>query len=142
MDLVSGVLVFVVGLVSGVGIMFARNKWDNGSQQTKQELTRIQQEHAQLKQDWQDHLATFKSVATNLNEMSNHIQTQIEDAENLLTQQPKSPAFPFFSKEATQFLQSAETSKREKVEVSDQPLDYSGKSSGVFQGVPSQSAAD
>jgi len=142
MDLVTGILVFSVGLVSGLAIMYARNKWDNGSQQAKQELNRVQQEHAQLKQDWQDHLASFKSVATNLNEMSNHIQTQIEDAESLLNRKAESPAFPFFSKEATQFLQSAESTKRDKVQVSDQPLDYSGKSSGVFQGVQTQGAAD
>ena len=67
MELVSGILLFVVGVSTGMAIMFARNKWDTGSQQAKQALSKCQQDNAQLKQEWQDHLATFRSVATNLN---------------------------------------------------------------------------
>ena len=134
MELLTGVLLFVVGVAAGVLIMMARNKWDSGAQQAKQELSRCQLENSQIRQDWQDHLATFKSVATNLNEMSTHINSQIDDAEQLLRKPAKAPAFPFFSQEATQFLQNAEVEKREKAQISDQPLDYSGKASGVFQG--------
>jgi len=134
MELVSGILVFVVGLATGVGIMIARNRLDSGSQQVKKALSECQQSNAQLKQEWQDHLATFRSVATNLNEMSSHIQAQVEDAEQLLNPPATSNAFPFFSKEATQILQSAGPDKRERSQVSDQPLDYSNTASGVFQG--------
>jgi len=134
MELVSGILLFVVGVSTGMAIMFARNKWDTGSQQAKQALSKCQQDNAQLKQEWQDHLATFRSVATNLNEMSNHISAQIEDAEQLMKQPTHAPSFPFFSKEATQILQSAGPDKRQRTQISDQPLDYSNSASGVFQG--------
>lgn len=134
MDLVTGIIVFLFGLATGVGAMIFRNKVDSGSQQTKAELAQCQQQNSQLKQDWQDNLATFRSIATNLDEMSNHIHKQIKDAEHLMSEKPSTPAFPFFSKETTQFLQTKDSNFRETSSVSSQPLDYSGKASGVFQG--------
>lgn len=134
MELVTGLFVFLLGVIAGVGGMLIRNKVDSGSQQTKAELAQCQQQNAQLRQDWQDHLATFRSIATNLDEMSNHIHKQVEDAEHLLSDKSSTPAFPFFSKETTHFLQTKDSKLREKSSVSSQPLDYSGKASGVFQG--------
>lgn len=134
MEILTGILLFLLGVITGVAAIFFRNKWDSGTQQAQNALNQCQQENAQIKQDWQDQLAQFRSVATNLDEMARHINTNIQEAESLLTKEPKAPSFPFFSKEATEILQSADSKPRAKSQLSDQPLDYSSKKSGVFQG--------
>ena len=113
MEILTGILLFLLGVITGVVAIIYRNKWDKGAQQ-----------------------AQTASVATNLDEMSRHITANIQEAESLLTKEQKVPAFPFFSKEATEILQSADSKRREKSQLSDQPLDYSSKKSGVFQGEP------
>jgi uncharacterized membrane-anchored protein YhcB (DUF1043 family) len=128
------IIVFGLGFFVGIGFMMMKSKFTSGSLQTKQELNHCQQENAQLKQNWQDNLAAFRSVATNLHEMSQHIDNQIEDAEHILKDKKQTPAFPFFSKEATNILVSANGKPREKSNVDNQPLDYSGSASGVFKG--------
>jgi uncharacterized membrane-anchored protein YhcB (DUF1043 family) len=66
--------------------------------------------------------------------MSQHIDNQIEDAEQLLKDDKQTPAFPFFSKEATHILANANRKPRDKSNLDNQPLDYSGSASGVFKG--------
>lgn len=134
MEIAVDLMVFALGLIAGVGAMMLRTKLSSDNQQTKNLLNQCQQQNAQLQQLWQDHIAEYRSIATNLEEMSGHIHRQIEDAEAVLAPEQQGPSFPFFSKEATQILTNANRKKRIKAEVSDQPLDYSGKASGVFQG--------
>lgn len=141
MEIAVDLIVFVLGVVLGAGAMFARNKLSSDNQQTQQELNACQQENAQLKQNWQDHLADYRSLATNLKEMSEHIGNQVEDAEQVLSEREKVPAFPFFSSEATDILKNANRKKRKDVAIDNQPLDYSGSASGLFQGTPSQEAS-
>lgn len=134
MQVAIDIIVFALGLFIGIGFMMVKSKMTSGSSQTKQQLNHCQQENAQLKQNWQDNLAAFRSVATNLHEMSQHIDNQIEDAEQILKDDKQAPAFPFFSKEATSILASANRKPREKSNIDNQPLDYSGSASGVFKG--------
>lgn len=134
MDLAIGFIGFLLGLLVGMGAMLVKSRYESGSQNTKQMLASCQQEKAQLKQDWQDNLATFRAVATNLQEISEQINTQVVDAEKLIHTEEQNPAFPFFSKEATQILQNADVDTRQNRNVSNQPLDYSGGASGVFSG--------
>jgi uncharacterized membrane-anchored protein YhcB (DUF1043 family) len=134
MQIAIDIIVFALGLIAGIGIMIIKIRMTSGSPQTKQELNNCQQENAQLKQNWQDNLAAFRSVATNLHEMSQHIDNQIEDAEQLLKDDKQPPAFPFFSKEATHILANANRKPRDKSNLDNQPLDYSGSASGVFKG--------
>lgn len=134
MQVAIDIIVFALGFFVGIGFMMLKSKFTSGSLQTKQELNHCQQENAQLKQNWQDNLAAFRSVATNLHEMSKHIDNQIEDAEHILKNEKSTPAFPFFSKEATSILASANSKPREKSNIDNQPLDYSGSASGVFKG--------
>jgi uncharacterized membrane-anchored protein YhcB (DUF1043 family) len=134
METVIDIMVFALGLIVGIGIMILRTRMTSGSLQAKEALSSCQQENAQLKQNWQDNLAAFRSVATNLHEMSKHIDNQIEDAEHILKDKKQTPAFPFFTKEATNILVSANGKPREKSNVDNQPLDYSGSASGVFKG--------
>jgi uncharacterized membrane-anchored protein YhcB (DUF1043 family) len=134
MDVAIDLIVFVFGIAVGAGAMYARFKLNSDTQQTQKELNACQQENAQLKQNWQDHLAEYRSLATNLKEMSAHINGQIEDAEQVLAEQDKGPAFPFFSSEATHILKNANRKKREDIKIDNQPLDYSGSASGLFQG--------
>ena len=141
MEIAVDLIVFALGVVVGVGAMFARNKFGSDNQQTQQELNACQQENAQLKQNWQDHLADYRSLATNLKEMSAHIESQVEDAEQVLSDQDTAPAFPFFSSEATDILKNANRKKRKDVSIDNQPLDYSGSASGLFQGSPTQEAS-
>ena len=131
------IIVFALGFFVGIGFMMVKSKFTQNASQTKQELSHCQQENAELKQNWQDNLAAFRSVATNLHEMSQHIDNQIEDAEQILKAQQQTPVFPFFSKEASQILASADRTHREKSSLDNQPLDYSGSASGVFKGVTS-----
>ena len=136
MEIAIDLIVFAFGVVVGAGAMFARFKLGTDNQETQQELNTCQQENAQLKQNWQDHLADYRSLATNLKEMSEHIENQVEDAEQVLSEQDKGPAFPFFSNEATDILKNANRKKRKDVAIDNQPLDYSGSASGLFQGSP------
>ena len=66
MEIAIDLIVFALGVLVGVGAMFARNKFNSDNQQTQNELNACQQENAQLKQNWQDHLADYRSLATNL----------------------------------------------------------------------------
>lgn len=136
MEMLTGFLLFLFGVIVGIAVVFLRNKLGSNSQQAQTALAQCQQEQAQLKQDWQDQIAQFRSVATSLDEISRHINNNIKDAEGLLNKEPEAPAFPFFSKEATEILQSADSTPRKKATLSDQPLDYSATKSGVFQGEP------
>ncbi|GHB66988.1 hypothetical protein GCM10008107_15520 [Psychrosphaera saromensis] len=134
METVIDIMVFALGVVVGIGIMILRTRMASGSLQAKEALSNCQQENAQLKQNWQDNLAAFRSVATNLHEMSKHIDNQIEDAEHILEDEKQPPAFPFFSKEATNILSKAHRKPKEESNIDNQPLDYSGSASGVFKG--------
>lgn len=136
MEIMVVVVSFIIGLIVGIGAMFMRNKLDSGVQQTKRELTVCRQENAQIKQEWQDNLAVFRSVSTNLKELSKHIDRQVDDAEKQITKEYTTTAFPFFSNEATQILRENAETPRVKQDVSSQPLDYSGSASGVFNGTP------
>ena len=142
MEVAIDLIVFALGVLVGVGAMFARNKFNSDNQQTQNELNACQQENAQLKQNWQDHLADYRSLATNLKEMSAHIENQVEDAENVLAEQDQAPAFPFFSSEATKILKSANRKERKDIKIDNQPLDYSGSASGLFQGSAAESQAE
>ncbi len=142
MEVAIDLIVFALGVLVGVGAMFARNKFNSDNQQTQNELNACQQENAQLKQNWQDHLADYRSLATNLKEMSAHIENQVEDAENVLAEQDQSPAFPFFSSEATKILKSANRKERKDIKIDNQPLDYSGSASGLFHGSAAESQAE
>ena len=134
MELATVVFVFIFGLCSGVALMLLKQRLGTSSQQTQKALDTCQQENAQLKQNWQDHLDEYRSLATNLQEMSAHINHQIEDAEQLLTSENNAPAFPFFSAEATNILKNVNRKKRDKSTLDNQPLDYSGSATGLFQG--------
>ncbi len=129
------IIVFALGFFVGIGVMLIKLRMSSGSAQTKEALNSCQQENAQLKQNWQDNLAAFRSVATNLHEMSKHIDHQIEDAEHILKDEKQAPAFPFFSKEATSILANANRrDSKKETKIDNQPLDYSGSASGVFKG--------
>jgi uncharacterized membrane-anchored protein YhcB (DUF1043 family) len=136
MDLAIGFIGFLLGLLIGMGAVLLKNRMESGNQNTKQMLATCQQEKAQMKQDWQDNLATFRAVATNLQDISEQINAHVNESEKLLHTESNAPSFPFFSKEATQILQNAGQDGRQNRPVSDQPLDYSGGASGVFTGNP------
>jgi len=140
MDIAIDLIVFAFGIVVGAGAMFARFKLGSDNQQLQQELSVCQQDNAQLKQNWQDHLAEYRSLATNLKELSAHIDSQVEDAEYVLSEQDQTPAFPFFSTEATTILKNANRTKRKDIKIDKQPVDYSGSASGLFQGTPTDEA--
>lgn len=142
MELALEFIVFAVGVLVGMAVMFARTKYSGDNQQIEKELNACQQENAMLKQSWQDHLAEYRSLATNLKEMSAHIDNQVEDAEILLTAQEQAPAFPFFSNEATNILKNASRKKRSANQIDNQPLDYSGSASGLFQGAAAETAVE
>lgn len=141
MELATEIIVFILGVGVGIAVMFARAKYSGDNKQIEKELNACQQENAMLKQSWQDHLAEYRSLATNLKEMSAHIEGQVEDAEHLLTAQEKAPAFPFFSTEATNILKNADRKKRRDSTNDNQPLDYSGSASGLFQGAANKEIA-
>lgn len=134
MELVLDFAVFALGIALGMTIMYLRSRSAAGPKLAKEQLNACQQENAQLKQNWQDHIAEYRSIARNLQEMSHHIELQIDDAEQIIRPQEQSPAFPFFSKEATHILKNANRKPRSKTTTDNQPLDYSGKASGVFSG--------
>jgi uncharacterized membrane-anchored protein YhcB (DUF1043 family) len=137
MQFATEILMLLLGIIIGGGAAWLYNNKQGDSRQAKSRLEKCEQQNAQLKQDWQDHIAEYRSIATNLAEMSSHIERQIEDAEGLLKpQEDNGPQFPFFSSEATEILKSVNRKKREKSVIDNQPLDYSGKASGVFQGQP------
>ena len=142
MEFTTAVFIFILGLCSGALLMFLKQRLDDGSQSMEKALNSCQQENAQLKQNWQDQLADYRSLATNLQEMSQHIQNQVDDAEQILTAEPTRASIPFFSTEATNILKSVSRKKREKAAINDQPLDYSDSGSGLFQNQTSKQTSN
>lgn len=136
MEFINAFIIFLVGIVAGISIVIAKNKFFQNSPQIKDQLEQCQQEHAALKQEWQDQLASYKALASQLSEMSSTITNNVSDAENLLQKADAAPAFPFFSQEATEFLKQTPQQPRQKSATENQPLDYSSSGSGVFKGVP------
>lgn len=136
MEFINALIIFLVGIVAGISIVIAKNKFLQNSPQLKDQLEQCQQEHAALKQEWQDQLASYKSLSTQLNEMATKIANNVNDAEQLMQKADSAPAFPFFSQEATEFLKQTPQQPRQKKETENQPLDYSSSGSGVFKGVP------
>lgn len=134
MDLVSNILILVLGAILGGGAMWIYFNRQGDSRQAQNKLELCEQQNAQLRQDWQDHLADYRSIATNLAELSGHIERQVNDAETLLLPKDTSNSIPFFSSEATEILKSVNRKKRAKVTLDNQPLDYSEQASGVFKG--------
>ncbi len=135
MELINAFIFFLIGVVVGVSLMLLRNRLSNNSNDIKNQLEQYKQENAQVKQEWQDQLISFKSISNQLNELSGQIDQQVSDAQQVLHKAPINNAFPFFSKEATDFLQNSKPKKRGKELPSDQPLDYSNTGSGVFKGI-------
>lgn len=88
-----------------------------------------------LRQEFQDQIASAKSLANQLNEMANTVNAQVAEAETLVVKADAGPAFPFFSQEATEFLKKTPQQPRKKSQMENQPLDYSEAASGVFKGV-------
>lgn len=136
MEFINGVIFFLIGVLAGIAFMLIRNKLSPGSNEIKTQLELYKQDNAQLKQEWQDQLVTYKTISSQLNELSSQIDQQVSDANQVLHKAPASNAFPFFSKEATEFLKTTQSEKRQKSNLSNQPLDYSNAGSGVFKGVP------
>lgn len=134
MEIAIGIILFLFGLSVGIGFMMLKAKYSDGSATTKQQLESCMQQNAQMKLDWQDSLASFKSLATSMHEISEQMNSRVIEAERLHFEEKQTPAFPFFSKEATQILQNAEQDKRLSSNISDQPVDYPEAASGVFSG--------
>ena len=139
MELINGIIFFLIGVVAGISIMLLRSKFSNGSNEVKAQLERYKQDNAQLKQEWQDQQVTYKTISAKLNELSVQIDQQINDANQVIHKAPVNSSFPFFSKETTDFLKASKPEKRQKTPPSNQPLDYSNVGSGVFKGVEPKS---
>lgn len=135
MEFINAFIIFLVGIIVGIAIVIARNKFFQNSSSTKEQLAQCQQEQALLKQEWQDQLANYKTLASQLEGITNTINNNIADAEHLMQKAESAPAFPFFSEEATEFLKTNPQQPRKKSETENQPLDYSATASGVFKGV-------
>ncbi|GAA0294155.1 ZapG family protein [Psychrosphaera haliotis] len=142
MEIINGFIFFLVGVLAGIAFMIIRSKFSPGSNEVKTQLELYKQDNAQLKQEWQDQLVTYKTISSQLNELSTQIDQQVGDANQILHKAPANNAFPFFSNEATEFLKTTTPEKREKVNLSDQPLDYSNAGSGVFKGVTPENTVE
>ena len=142
MEIINGVIFFLIGVLAGISLMIIRNKYSLGNNELKTQLELHKQDNAQLKQEWQDQLVTYKTISSRLNELAGQIDQQVGDANQILHKAPANNAFPFFSNEATEFLKTTTSEKREKVNLSDQPLDYSNAGSGVFKGITPENTVE
>ena len=134
--MIVNIALFISGIAVGIGIVFLRSKLQSDALKPEELLKHSQQENVQLKQGWQDNVDDFKDIASALEVLSEKVQTNIKEAEQQLTEPKPDSQIPFFSTEATEILQVADSDSRKVTTSESQPLDYSNGSSGVFKGTP------
>ncbi|MEW6990268.1 DUF1043 family protein [Colwelliaceae bacterium 6441] len=140
MDIVIGIIIFVVGAAAGL----IASKFMSASSQENQKLAE-KAEHseaslAQYRIDVAEHLNHSTSLLEQMNSTCQKAMAQMEQSTKLLQQAtPKeSDAMPFFSQETqeqlaqTVALRHKKAERKSAVEITEAPLDYSGEASGLF----------
>lgn len=140
MNIIIGMVILVVGIVIG----YVANKMlSASSQENKQLAEKANQSEASLAQyklDVADHLDNSTQLLQQMNDTCQKAMEQMEQSTKLLQQATptESEAMPFFSKETqeqlaqTVALRHNKEDKKEPVEITEAPLDYSGEASGLF----------
>lgn len=140
MDIVIGIIIFVVGSTVG----FFASRFLSASNQENQKLAeKVNQSEASLAQykvDVAEHLDHSKELLEQMNNTCQKAMKQMEQSTQLLQKAtPKeSDAMPFFSKETqeqlaqTVALRHNKEERKSDNEVTEAPLDYSGEASGLF----------
>lgn len=140
MTLVTALIVFIIGAIVG----FIANHFLSSSKQEQRNLAEqiIKSEEAlsQYKLDVSDHLESSATLLEKMNVTCQAAMKQMQESTQLLQRATTNDAdtMPFFSQETQdQLAQTAGLRHPKKIDeridtVTEAPLDYSGKASGLF----------
>ena len=140
MDIVIGIIIFVVGAAAG----FFTSRMNSASNQDNQKLaekaTQTEASLAQYKLDVAEHLDHSTQLLEQMNTTCQKAMAQMEQSTQLLQQatQPENETMPFFSKETqeqlaqTVALRHNKRERKDDKQMTEAPLDYSGESTGLF----------
>jgi len=140
MTILSGLLIFIIGAVTG----FIANKFFSASSQNQQKLAeKVNHSETALEQyklDVAEHLDSSAKLLEQMNSTCKVAMEQMAQSTKLLQQATpeESVAMPFFSKETqeqlaqTVNLRHNKEDKKEEQQITEAPLDYSGNPSGLF----------
>lgn len=140
MDIIIGIIIFVVGAAVG---FFASKTLSASNQENKQLAEKAHQSEASLAQykvDVAEHLDNSTKLLEQMNATCQKAMTQMEESTNLLQQATptEAEAMPFFSKETQEQLAQTVALRHNREErqsaetITEAPLDYSGEASGLF----------
>ncbi|MCO4799812.1 MAG: DUF1043 family protein [Colwelliaceae bacterium] len=140
MDIVIGIIIFVVGAALG---LFASKVLSASSQENQQLADKVNQSEASLAQykvDVAEHLDNSTQLLEQMNTTCQKAMAQMEQSTKLLQQATpaENESMPFFSKETQEQLAQTVALRHNKddrkgdVEITEAPLDYSGEASGLF----------
>jgi len=148
MTIVSALIVFVVGAIVG----FIANHFLSSSKQEQRKLSeqasKSEEALSQYKLDVADHLEKSANLLEQMNNTCQNAMKQMEESTQLLQQATANDAdgMPFFSQETQDQLAQTAALRHEKRSAqhnesnTEAPLDYSGKSSGLFADQEQQDA--
>jgi len=140
MTILSGLLIFIIGGISG----FIANKYFGSSSHKQQKLAeKVNHSETALEQyklDVAEHLDNSAKLLEQMNSTCNAAIEQMAQSTKLLQQATpeESITMPFFSKETqdqlaqTVSLRHNKEERKEEQLITEAPLDYSGNPSGLF----------
>lgn len=139
MDVVSGIIIFIVGAVVGA---FAFKMLSASSQEQVKLSEKVSESEAELakyKEDVAENLDNSTQLLSQMNEACQAAMKQMEQSTQLLNQATpeNTAAMPFFSQETQdQLAKTAELrhnrERKSEDSLTEQPLDYSDNPSGLF----------
>ncbi len=135
MELLIGILLLVGGAIIGYFVARFQLQQDNDAEQQFQQ----QQQHNAIAQG---HILETTQLLDALDAQSKGIREQLAQFESALSAAEETedkPQLTFFGDQASAYLRNAQRSdKRPATQAEDQPRDYSGDSSGLFNGAKNQ----
>ena len=140
MDIVIGIIIFVIGSALGFFTSRALSASNQENQKLAEKASQSEASLAQYKVDVAEHLDHSTQLLEQMNSTCQKAMEQMEKSTILLQKAtPKeSEAMPFFSKETQEQLAQTVALRHNKEdrkgdrEVTEAPLDYSGEASGLF----------
>ncbi|WP_286233560.1 ZapG family protein [Thalassotalea sediminis] len=140
MNIVIGIVIFIVGAIVGVVASKLMSASSKNSASLAEKASQAEASLAQYKMDVAEHLDNSTKLLEQMNLTCQTAMQQMEQSTKLLQQ--ATPAeevvMPFFSKETqdqlaqTVALRHEKKSREQKEAMTEAPLDYSGTASGLF----------
>jgi len=141
--MMSAVIIVTLLAVGGLIGFFAGRYFSSSAQENQKLNAKVSDSEAALAQyklDVAEHLDSSKQLLEQMNETCQVAMKQMQQSTQLLQQATpdESDVMPFFSKETqeqlaqTVALRHKKEERKDDIEITEPPLDYSGESTGLF----------